>query len=119
MLDLSRFSWEALGALDGANRAKSRVVARDYPQVCHSAWVGSEAMGRPRVSDEDRVVTAVRLPESIHARLHREADERDVSANMIITKAVEFYLDRLPSLGETLVDPSLTPRSARRAKARR
>lgn len=60
-------------------------------------------MGRPRISDERRVTTAVRLPESIHRRLQVAADERDVSANLLVTKAVDEYLDRLPSLDEVLM----------------
>jgi hypothetical protein len=54
-------------------------------------------MGRPRVSEERRVATAVRLPASVHLRLHRAASERDVSANLIVTRAVTEYLDRLSS----------------------
>jgi predicted transcriptional regulator len=59
-------------------------------------------MGRPRVSDERRIATAVRLPESIHRRLHLAASDRDVSANLLITKAVDEYLERLPSVDKTL-----------------
>jgi len=46
------------------------------------------------------VPTAVRLPESLHERLHREADARDVSVNLLVTKAVEAYLGQLPPVGE-------------------
>ncbi len=53
-------------------------------------------MGRAQISAEPRVPTAVRLPESLHRRLHDAAAERDVSANRLITKAVEDLLDRLP-----------------------
>ncbi|MGI9578508.1 MAG: toxin-antitoxin system HicB family antitoxin [Microthrixaceae bacterium] len=59
-------------------------------------------MGRPRVSSERRVATAVRLPESIHRRLHLAAEDRAVSANLIITKAVDEYLERLPSADTAL-----------------
>jgi hypothetical protein len=65
-------------------------------------------MGRPRVSDERRIATAVRLPESIHRRLQLAAGERDVSANLLITKAVDEYLERLPS-----ADKVLTPKRSR------
>jgi len=68
-------------------------------------------MGRPRVSDEKRIATAVRLPESIHRRLQLAASDRDVSANLIITRAVAEYLERLPS-----ADKSLEPK---RSRARR
>lgn len=59
-------------------------------------------MARPRTYTEPRIPTAVRLPESVHRRLHEVADERAVSANLLVTKAVEEYLDRLPTLAESL-----------------
>jgi len=59
-------------------------------------------MGRPRVSDERRIATAVRLPESIHRRLKVAASDRDVSANLLMTRAVDEYLNRLPSADEAL-----------------
>jgi predicted HicB family RNase H-like nuclease len=55
-------------------------------------------MARPRVYSEPRVPTAVRLPESVHQRLRTAAEERAVSANLLVTRAVEEYLDRLPPL---------------------
>src|SRR5262249_8086932 len=42
-----------------------------------------------------RVVTAVRLPEHLHAELQRQSKERDVSVNFLITRAVEHYLRQL------------------------
>jgi len=59
-------------------------------------------MGRPRVSSERRIATAVRLPESVHRALHLAATDRGVSANLIITRAVTEYLERLPSLEQVL-----------------
>lgn len=59
-------------------------------------------MGRPRVSDERRIATAVRLPESIHRQLKLAASDRDVSANLLITKAVDDYLKRLPATDKVL-----------------
>lgn len=53
------------------------------------------SMPRPRVYDEQRVTTAVRLPESIHDRLREEAHERDVSVNFLINRAVDQYLSTL------------------------
>lgn len=44
---------------------------------------------------EERVTTAVRFPKSLHARLHEEAEDRELSANFLIVKAVEDYLGRL------------------------
>ncbi len=78
---------------------KARVGARAiHHDVVPPRYVGRVA--RHRISDEPRVPTAVRLPESLHDRLHREAVERDVSANLLVTKAVEAYLDQLPPVGE-------------------
>lgn len=59
-------------------------------------------MGRPRVSDERRIATAIRLPESIHRRLQLAASDRDVSANLLVTRALDEYLERLPSAEDTL-----------------
>lgn len=52
-------------------------------------------MARPTKHHEKRVTTAVRLTESLHARLHETAAERDVSVNLIVSRAVTEYLDRL------------------------
>ena len=82
-----------------SGRAGTRVSARDIHQaVAPPRYV--EPVARPRISDEPRVPTAVRLPESLHDRLHREALERQVSANLLVTKAVEAYLDQLPPVDE-------------------
>lgn len=59
-------------------------------------------MGRPRICDERRIATAVRLPESLHRRLQLAARDRDVSANLLITRAVDEYLERLPRAEEVL-----------------
>ena len=61
-------------------------------------------MARPRTYEEPRVVTAVRLPESIHRRLHDAASDRDVSANLLVIRAVSELLDRLPSASTSLAD---------------
>jgi hypothetical protein len=37
----------------------------------------------------------VRLPADLHAELQRQAGERDVSVNYLITRAVQHYLQRL------------------------
>jgi predicted HicB family RNase H-like nuclease len=46
------------------------------------------------------VPTAVRLPESLHDRLRDAALERDVSVNLLITRAIESYLDQLPPVDQ-------------------
>jgi hypothetical protein len=52
-------------------------------------------MARPRTYTEDRVATAVRLPVSVYRRLHQAAADRDVSANLLVTRAVTEFLNRL------------------------
>jgi predicted transcriptional regulator len=52
-------------------------------------------MARPRTYLEDRVATAVRLPASVHRRLHEAAADRHVSANLLVTRAVTEFLNRL------------------------
>jgi HicB family len=54
-------------------------------------------MTRPRTYEERRIATAVRLPESIHRRLHQEASSRDVSANLLVIRAVTEFLEHLPA----------------------
>ncbi|MGI8796789.1 MAG: toxin-antitoxin system HicB family antitoxin [Acidimicrobiia bacterium] len=54
-------------------------------------------MGRPKVYEEQRVTTAVRIPESTHEKLREEARERDVSVNYLIVRAVERYLHSPPT----------------------
>jgi predicted transcriptional regulator len=57
-------------------------------------------MARPKLYDEVRVSTAVRLPVSLHQRLRRVASDRRVSANLIVERAVEEYLGRLPGVAD-------------------
>ena len=42
-----------------------------------------------------RTATAIRFPEHLHERLRTAADERDLSVNFLVVKAVEEFLDRL------------------------
>ncbi|MCC5954055.1 MAG: toxin-antitoxin system HicB family antitoxin, partial [Acidimicrobiia bacterium] len=65
-----------------------------------------------------RVVTAVRLPRSLHRRLRHAATERDVSVNFLVTRAVGDLLDHLPPPGEALAPSSTgTPSSPDAANA--
>lgn len=64
-------------------------------------------MSRPRVHGE-RVATAVRLPVDLYARLHAEAEQRDVSANLLVLRALTEYLDRLAPV-DTSPAPVLRP----------
>jgi len=59
-------------------------------------------MPRPKTCTEIRIATAVRLPASVHHRLHEAARDRDVSANLLITRAVTDFLDRLAPAAEVL-----------------
>jgi predicted DNA-binding protein len=43
----------------------------------------------------DRVVTAVRMPSALHDRLRGAAEDRDLSVNYLVNKAVEEFLERL------------------------
>lgn len=54
-------------------------------------------MGRPKIYDEPRVATAIRLPTSLRDELQTAAVERDVSVNFLVNRAVSDYLRRLPS----------------------
>jgi predicted HicB family RNase H-like nuclease len=53
-------------------------------------------VARPRLYEEPRICTAVRLPESLHDELLRAAAARDVSMNFLVTRAIADYLRRLP-----------------------
>ncbi len=53
-------------------------------------------MARPRIYEERRVATAVRLPAAVHEQLRQLARARDVSVNYLITRAVEELLSCSP-----------------------
>lgn len=57
-------------------------------------------MARPRTHRENRVTTAIRLPESLHQQLRAAADEREVSVNLLVQRAVSDYLQRLIPVDE-------------------
>jgi predicted transcriptional regulator len=52
-------------------------------------------MGRPKLYPDQRVATAIRLPPDLHQALRREAAERDVSVNLLVTRAVTEFVGRL------------------------
>ena len=74
---------------------RTRALSTSYRDHRHIV----EAMARPRVYDEKRVTTAVRLPETAHNQLRKAARERDVSVNYLINRAVDHYLRDLPKPG--------------------
>ncbi len=53
------------------------------------------SMPRQR-NTEQRVATAVRLPESLHHQLQDQAELRDVSVNFLVVRAVAKYLQSAP-----------------------
>jgi hypothetical protein len=61
-------------------------------------------MARPRLYEEDRVVTAVRLPKALHHRLHDAAKQRQQSANALVIDAVLRYLN-VESSGDSSDEP--------------
>jgi predicted transcriptional regulator len=44
---------------------------------------------------KSRTTTAIRFPDALHDRLKQAADERDLSINFLVVKAVEDFLERL------------------------
>lgn len=53
------------------------------------------ANSRTRAKNDDRVHTALRLPEDLLKRLREAAEERDLSMNFLVVKAVEEFLENL------------------------
>ena len=51
-------------------------------------------MGRPR-RYADRHQLTIRLTHDLHDRLRDAADDRDLSVNWLVTRAIEDFLDRL------------------------
>jgi hypothetical protein len=90
----SRANARILRAQTGA-AARTRAVSTIYRGYRNSV----EGMARPRIYEEKRVTTAVRLPESAHDELRKAALERDVSVNYLINRAVDHYLRDLPKPG--------------------
>lgn len=46
---------------------------------------------------DTRVATAIRVPKDLHTELQKQADARDVSVNFLIVRAINDFLDRLPT----------------------
>jgi predicted HicB family RNase H-like nuclease len=47
-----------------------------------------------------RMTTAIRFPEDLHERLKQAAEERDLSINFLVVKAVEELLNNLVPVDE-------------------
>lgn len=58
----------------------------------------------PMKSKEKRTPTALRLPDSLRARVQQVADERGTSFNHLVIKALELYLEALPPLDVSVED---------------
>ena len=48
-----------------------------------------------RKTDTTKKSISVRFDEDLYDRVLKAAEERDVSANLLVNKAVEYYLERL------------------------
>lgn len=46
-------------------------------------------------SHRPRITTAVRFPAELHEQLREAAEERDLSINFLVVKAVEEFIERL------------------------
>lgn len=57
-------------------------------------------MARPRIHPEDRVTTAVRVPKELYDDLRKAANERQLSVNFLVVKALEDFVDRLIPVDE-------------------
>jgi hypothetical protein len=107
----------------GAVEARRAAELGELPRICargihhlatplHYGW----DMGRPRIYEEPRVATAIRLPESLRNELLAVATARDVSVNFLVISAVSNYLKHLPASGS---DDSARPRRSRRRITRK
>lgn len=92
-------------------QSNQRICARGIHHLATSRRYG-RSVGRPRIYDEPRVATAIRLPASLRDELQAVAAERDVSVNFLVIRAVSDYLRRLPA-----TDPA-RPRRARATRRR-
>lgn len=57
------------------------------------------AIGRPKDYDE-RTTTALRIPPELLRQVKDAAAEREISTNLLITKAIEDFLPRLIPVAE-------------------
>ena len=52
------------------------------------------------MASKQRTTTAIRFPDELHERLKAAADERDLSINYLVVKAVEEFVDNLIPVDE-------------------
>jgi predicted HicB family RNase H-like nuclease len=63
-------------------------------------------MARPKLYQEKRIPTAVRIPESLHRQLQAVAEEREISVNFLIVRAIKKHLEQMPPVDEVPADKS-------------
>ena len=91
------------GVSGGASVPNTRGFVRAISTTSSHPFTTVMTMGRPRIYDEPRIATAIRLPASLRDELLAAATERDVSVNFLVTRAVSDYLRRLsPPGGDAL-----------------
>lgn len=73
----------------GGLRTSARTIPHPRAPALYGRRVANSKASRTRVS------TAIRLPTELHAELQRHAEERDVSVNFLVTRAVDHYLRQL------------------------
>ena len=104
--------WVHIAALLLPGRVNSQPERRSPPRPLRTARVGQQQTARDsrderpqrsrtqtsrRHADrlQGRTTTPIRFPEVLHERLKEAADERDLSINFLVVKAVEDFLERL------------------------
>ena len=60
------------------------------------------APGRPKTYNYERQVKGVRISKELNDRLVSVAADYGVSSNVVINRAIEDYLNRLPPIDEVL-----------------
>lgn len=100
------------GGARGAERGRRWFVRAVSTTLSHPLST-VRSMGRPRIYNEARVATAIRLPISLRRNLQVAATRRDVSVNYLVTRAVSEFLDRLPSTPDDLTDQGGSHQAAR------
>jgi hypothetical protein len=75
---------------------RARALSANAGTIHHLRAAYGYGADMPSQTTKKRVATAVRLPEDLHAELARQADERDVSVNFLVVRAVTKYLENAP-----------------------
>lgn len=62
------------------------------------------------MNEKNRTATAIRLPDELLEQLRRAADERDLSMNYLVVKALQDFLPRLIPVSELRLTRDAEPR---------